>query len=42
MFQYRPEYLACMYPEINKHVGLEEKEKAIKMANEAGLIDVLF
>ncbi len=42
MFQYRPEYLACMYPEINKYVGPEEKQKAIKMAKEAGLIDVLF
>jgi putative pyruvate formate lyase activating enzyme len=41
MFQYRPEYLAYMYPEINKYIGIEEREKAIKMAKDAGLTDIL-
>ncbi len=41
MFQYRPEYLACMYPEINRHLTSQEKEKAIKMAKESGIKDFL-
>lgn len=41
MFQYRPEYLACRYPEINRCLSCQEMEKAIAMVKEAGLKDVL-
>ncbi|WMW23294.1 4Fe-4S cluster-binding domain-containing protein [Methanolobus mangrovi] len=41
MFQYRPEYLAYRYPEIDRTLELQEKEKAIKMVKDVGLKDVL-
>jgi len=41
MFQYRPEYLACRYPEINRCLSRQEMERAIGMVKEAGLKDVL-
>ncbi|WP_407356812.1 hypothetical protein [Methanolobus sp. WCC5] len=41
MFQYRPRYLAFMYPEINRNLLPGEKEEAIRMVKDAGLKDVL-
>ncbi|MCQ6961705.1 radical SAM protein [Methanolobus chelungpuianus] len=41
MFQYRPEYLACRYPGIDRCLSRQETEKAIAMVKEAGLKDVL-
>lgn len=41
MFQYRPEHLACRYPEINRCLSRQEMEKAIAIVKEAGLEDVL-
>lgn len=41
MFQYRPEYLACRYPEINRHPTNEEKEMALQIVREEGLENIL-
>ncbi|MDG6243834.1 MAG: radical SAM protein [Methanolobus sp.] len=41
MFQYRPGYLAFMYPEINRNLLPGEKEEAIRMVKDAGLKDIL-
>ncbi|WP_340817784.1 radical SAM protein [Methanolobus sp. WCC4] len=41
MFQYHPEYLAYRYPEIDRMLTSEEKERAIKMVKDSGLKDVL-
>lgn len=37
MDQYRPQYRACDYPEINRRIASEEFEKAIFLAKKAGL-----
>ncbi len=42
MFQYRPEYLAYIYPEINRQLTAKEKEKAIEIIKGSGLKNVLF
>ncbi len=41
MFQYRPEYLACRYPEINRHLTNEEIKKALLIVKEEGLESIL-
>ncbi len=37
MFQYRPEYQAKEYPEINRMLTQEEKQRALEMVKDAGL-----
>jgi len=37
MDQYRPEYLAKNYPEMNRRLRAEEVSEAIEMAREIGL-----
>lgn len=41
MFQYAPYYLACRYPEIDRYLTQEEKERAIQIVKEAGLENIL-
>ncbi|MCZ7356331.1 MAG: radical SAM protein [Candidatus Methanoperedens sp.] len=41
MFQYRPEYRAYEYPEINRSLTAEEMQRALDMVKEGGLEDVL-
>ncbi|MDW7731681.1 MAG: radical SAM protein [Methanolobus sp.] len=41
MFQYAPYYQACRYPEIDRHLTPEEKERAIQILEEAGLEKIL-
>ncbi len=41
MFQYRPEYRAYEYPEINRSLTPLEMQKALDIVSEAGLEDVL-
>jgi len=41
MFQYRPEYRAYEYPEINRALTREERQEALLIVKEAGLEDVL-
>ena len=37
MFQYRPEYRAKLYPDINRRLNYEEVEKALELAEKYGL-----
>ncbi|MEJ5186341.1 MAG: hypothetical protein WHT46_04605, partial [Candidatus Geothermincolales bacterium] len=37
MFQYRPEYRAPLYPEIDRRPSLEERKEAISFAQSLGL-----
>jgi putative pyruvate formate lyase activating enzyme len=37
MFQYRPEYKAAQYPEINRLLTVEEKRRALELAEEFGI-----
>ncbi len=41
MFQYRPDYRAYEYPEINRGLTAHETQKALEIIREAGLEDVL-
>jgi putative pyruvate formate lyase activating enzyme len=41
MFQYRPEYRAYEYPEINRSLTAEEMQRALDIVKEAGLEDVM-
>lgn len=41
MFQYRPDYRAYEYPEINRSLTREEIQQALDIVKEAGLEDVL-
>ncbi len=41
MFQYRPDYRAYEYPEINRSLTKEEIQQALAIVKEAGLEDVL-
>lgn len=38
MFQYRPEYRACLYPDIDRRLSGEEKRRALEMSEEYGLV----
>jgi putative pyruvate formate lyase activating enzyme len=38
MAQYRPEYNACSYPELNRPITLKEYKEAIKLAAQADLV----
>jgi putative pyruvate formate lyase activating enzyme len=37
MFQYRPDYRASLYPEIDRRLQAGEKERAVELARELGL-----
>ncbi|UCB60300.1 MAG: radical SAM protein [Candidatus Bathyarchaeota archaeon] len=41
MFQYRPEWLAHEIPELRRRLTQSEKETAIKLAKELGLVNVI-
>lgn len=41
MFQYAPYYLACRYPEIDRYLTSEEKERAIRIVEEEGLENIV-
>ena len=41
MFQYRPDYRACEYPEISRPLSLEEIQKALSILKKEGLKDVM-
>ncbi len=41
MYQYRPEYMAYKYPELNKSINLDEYEKVIDFALKCGLKRVM-
>ena len=41
MFQYRPCYLAAEYPEIARHLRVEEKERAVEILKKARIEDLL-
>jgi len=41
MFQYRPEWLAHEIPELHRRLTQSEKETAIKLAKELGLVNVI-
>ncbi len=38
MAQYRPEYNACSYPEMNRRISLTEYRDAVRIAVEAGMV----
>jgi uncharacterized Fe-S radical SAM superfamily protein PflX len=41
MFQYRPEWRAYEIPELRRRLTAKEMERAIELANEAGLTNFI-